>query len=246
MSRVARVWAAAVVALTVVLAAIPLLLFDAGANDGAAAFTALFGLPMLATAALIGIAAPRGRGEGGVVRRLLPWVGAMAAGLIVLAIPATLLDPVYYESQTQAGMFAVLAAFLFILAFGVVSGVVVWALVVLPVAALADAVARSWRGEQVASPRFAIPAIVLAVELVVVIAIIVFGEVDVDDLAIVQIPVALVSVPAPWFVSFEPILWVVRVALVAIILVAVVFTLLWHRPASNDDIHSSPTDRGAR
>lgn len=234
MSRVARVWAAAVVALTIVVAAIPLLLFDAGANDGAAAFTALFGLPMFATAALIGIVARRGRGDGGVVRRLAPWVGALAAGLIFLSIPATLLDPVYYDSQTQAGMFAVLAAFVFLLAFGVVCGVVAWALVVLPAAALVDAIVRIWRGERVASPRLAIPAVILAVELVVVIAILVFGDIDVEDLAVMQIPVALLSVPAPWFVSFEPILWVVRVALVAIILAAVVLTVLWHRPASED------------
>ena len=53
--RTITIWSAVVVALALLLASMPLVLFpDAGANDGAGPMTAIFGLPLVATAALIG------------------------------------------------------------------------------------------------------------------------------------------------------------------------------------------------
>lgn len=225
MPRLTLVWSAAVVGVSLAIAAIPLLMLDARANDGAASFTALFAFPMFATGVLVEVHRPT-QGERPFVAGMAPWVGGLVVGILFLGIPATLLEPDYYEAHTLGGMLAVLGMFAFLMAFGVALGVVFWALVVLPIAAIARWVGRTWRGEP--GGPIALPAGFLVVEAVALL-IVVAVQRDATDLVLVQTGALLFGLQdlIGWY---EPVpeagLWVVRAVVVLLLTGATAYTLL--------------------
>ena len=235
MPSVATVGKAATVALALVVAAIPLLLLDASANDGAASMTALIGIPMLATAVLIEIARPK-EGDQRFVVALLPWVGALALGLLFLGIPATLLEPRYYAAETLGGMLATLGGFAFVMALGVGFGILVWGAVVLPAATLLRHARARWLGGAPVRASGAVAgrgpngvtvsATVLVIDALIVVAIIVFGGVEFDRLTVVQIVSALLGIPGWYEVASELVLWIVRALLVLVVAVTAILTVL--------------------
>lgn len=232
MSRVTAVWSTAVVGLSLVLAAIPLLLMDARANDGAASMTALFGIPLLAVGVLIELQRPRG-GERRWVIGMLPWAGGLVVGMLLLGIAAMILEPRYYEAETQGGMFATLAMFLVIMAFGAACGIVFWGLVVLPIATLVRAVGTGWRGEKADRRGLAFAGGSLGV-VAVVTAIVVLTAERPDELVFAQMGAILLGLPlGP--LAYEPppeiAVWILRLLLGGILAVAGVLTALWARPA---------------
>jgi hypothetical protein len=232
---VATVGKAAVVALALIVAAIPLLLLDASANDGAAPMTALLGIPMFATAVLIEVARPK-EGDQRFVVAVLPWVGGMAVGLLFLAIPATLLEPRYYEAETLGGMLATLAGFTFIIALGVAFGILAWGVVVLPAATLVRHALRRWRGSPpepatgVVAGRgpngVRVSAIVLVVVALIVVAIVAFGDVEFERLTVVLIVSALLGFAPDYEIASQFGLWIVRALLVLVVAVTAILTLL--------------------
>lgn len=222
MSRVTLVVSAAVVGITVAIAVVPMILLDARANDGAASFTALLALPMFATGVLIELHRPTPGGTPSAAR-ILPWVGGLVVGMLFVGIPATLLEPVYYESHTQGGMFAVLAMFAFLMALGAGAGVLFWLLVVLPLATIARWVAAAWRGEAEPPRTVALPAGLLALEAVVVVLVVAFQR-EPEELVLVQTVTALLGLPG--FVDWangtapEGVLWVLRLVIVGLAVIA--------------------------
>lgn len=224
------IWSAVTVALALLIAALPLVLFpDAGANDGAGPMTAIFGIPMVATAVLIHLALLR-RGEGRLVARMLPWVLGIVFGIVVLAIPAALTDRAYYEAETLPGMLATLAGFAVIALLGAGCGVVLWFVVLTPVASLVLGIAEAWRGEAVRRSSIVVPAIVLAVEIAIVVLVIALNVEEPQDLVAVQIVGALFGI-AGLYPEVSPVgLWIVRALLVAVAVTGVVLTVS-RRPA---------------
>lgn len=227
MPRLTLVWSAAIVGVSLALAAIPMLMLDARANDGAASMTALFGTPMVAVAALLELHRPA-RGERPFVVGMLPWVGGLVFGMLFLGIPATLLEPDYYDAYTVGGMLAVLGMFAFVMAFGVACGPLLWALVVWPAASVVRWVGRRWRGEVREPDPIALPAGLLAVEAVVlVILLAVHGEPQ--ELVVVESGALLLGLhglvgwydPPP-----ETGLWIVRALAVLILAAATALTVL--------------------
>lgn len=225
MPRLTLVWSAAVVGVALAIAAIPLLMLDARANDGAASFTALFAFPMIVTGVLVELHRPKQDSEP-FVARMAPWVGGLVVGILLLGIPATLLEPDYYEAHTLGGMLAVLGMFTFLMAFGVALGVVFWALVVLPAAALGRWAGRVWRGEP--GGPIALPAGFLVVEAVVLVIVLAFQD-DVAELVLVQTGALLLGLQdlIGWY---EPVphvgLWIVRAVVVLLLAGATAYTLL--------------------
>jgi hypothetical protein len=215
MSRVTVVVSAAITGITLAIAAVPMLLLDPRANDGAASMTALFALPMIATGVLIEVHRPTS-GNAPFVARMLPWVGGLVVGMLSLGIPATLLEPDYYESHTQGGMLAVLAMFAFVMAFGAASGVVFWVLVVLPIAALARGAAAAWRGGTLPPRTVALPAGTLVVVALVLVAF----QREPEELVLVQVAIALLGLPGfvDWAGGDAPhlALWVIRLVIVGL------------------------------
>jgi hypothetical protein len=223
--RTITTWSAVVVALALLLAALPLVLFpDAGANDGAGPMTAIFGIPMVATAALIHLALLR-RGRGPFVVRLLPWVAGIVLGMLFLAIPATLADRAYYTAETLGGMLATLAGFAVIAAIGAGCGIVLWFLVMTPAASLVVSVMQAWRGESVRPALIAIPAGILAAEIGGLVLIVAFNVDDLTELVVVQIVGALFGLAGLYPVTSEVALWVVRALVVAVLSVGILLTV---------------------
>jgi hypothetical protein len=232
---VATVWKAAVVALALVVAVIPMLLLDASANDGAASMTALFGIPAFATAVLVEIARPK-HGDQRFVVALLPWVGGVVLGLLFLGIPATLLELRYYAAETVGGMLATLGGFTFIIALGIAFGILIWGVVVLPAATLLRHARARWLGgapvpaSGVVAGRgpngATVSATVLVIVALIVIAIVAFGGVEFDRLTVVQIVSALLGIPGWYEVASELVLWIVRALLVLVVAVAAILTVL--------------------
>ena len=229
-TRTITIWSAVVVAFALLLAAIPLVLFpDAGANDGAGPMTALFGVPMAATAVLLHLALLR-RGRGPFVARLVPWILGVVLGLLFLAIPATLADRTYYAAETLGGMLATLGGFGFIALFGAACGVALWFLILVPAASLVSAIADSWRGEAVRPAVLAIPAVILAVEVGAVALIVALNVEEPQDLVVVQIVGALFGIPGLYPEASELALWVVRGLVVAVLVTGTVLTVMRREP----------------
>lgn len=226
MRAVIRVWSAAIVGVTLAVAVVPMLMLDASADDGAASMTALFGFPMVATAALIELHRPRVDGAP-FVRGLLPWVGGLVVGMLFLGIPATLVEPDYYDARTLGGMLAMLGLFAFIMAFGVGVGILFWAIVVLPLGAVVRAAASAWRGEGLPSRTVSLAAGALVIEAVVVVIVVVVQR-EPERLVLAQIGTALLGLPGfvDWAGGEPPhlALWVLRALIVGLVVVAGLLT----------------------
>ena len=224
-TRTIRIWSAVTVALALLLASIPLVLFtDAGANDGAGPMTAVFGIPMVATGVLIHLAQLR-RGEGPWVLRLLPWVLGLVFGTLFLMIPAVLADRQYYTSETLGGMLATLAGMGFIALLGAGFGIVLWFLLLVPAASLIYSALGAWRGEPTRPGTIAIPATLVAIEVFVVVLIVVLNVDEPQDLVVVQIVGALFGITDLYPPTPELGLWIVRGLFVTALVAGVVFTV---------------------
>jgi hypothetical protein len=229
-TRTIRIWSAVTVALALLLAAIPLVLFpNAGANDGAGPMTAVFGIPMVATGVLIHLALLR-RGETPWVVGLLPWVIGLVFGVLFLMIPAALADPQYYTSETLGGMLATLAGIGFIAILGAACGIVLWFLLLVPAASLVLSVGQAWRGESVRPALVAIPATILAVEVFVVVITVALNVEEPQDLVVVQVAGALFGLVDLFPPTPDLGLWIVRALVVATLVAGVLLTVTREPP----------------
>ena len=205
-------------ALAVVCAAVPLLLLDPRANDGAAVLVGIFGIPMIASAIAIEVLRRRVTAGGRPSRAILWWLlVVMPLGMVLLFIPGLVREPEYFEAETFWGAVGAVALMLLFVALGMLLGALVWFFLLFPLAAIVDIVASIVRGEKVSPARFVMPVLLL-----VLAALCLVGAASLDDLlpgrtAGGQIIAAILGIPGSYTVTWEAGLWIVRVIVVALI-----------------------------
>lgn len=216
-------WAPVVALCGLAVAAVPLLLLDPAADDGAAVFAGLFGIPLVAVAVLVEIMRHDPRVADPFPRSVVVWMLAvLPLGLLLLMIPGLVREPEYFDAESLGGAAATLGLMLGVILAGELCGVVAWFFVAFPIAAIVSRFAAIARGEKVALGSFAVPVIGL-----LVVGFGVIGGLALDGLrpgraAASQIVFALLGIPGGYEVVWPAGLWIVRALVVGIVLIGVV------------------------
>lgn len=210
--------------LAIAVAAVPLLLIDPTEYEGAAVIVGVFGVPMLASAAMISLVMRRGTVRM-TARGALWWpLLVMPAGILLCLIPAMMAHPAYFVVETfWSGVGSVTGMLLFCYA-GILCGALLWFFVVFPVVELVLGTVAMTRGEKRGGGHFGAPLFLLPLT-----AIILVGAFSLDGLlpgkmAAGQLLMALLGIPGSYEVTWEAGLWIVRALVVGVI-------LLWTIPA---------------
>ena len=208
--------------LALLIAAVPLLLLDPQADDGAATLVALVGVPMLVPAALIEIAR-RGPRDQSMGRAGWWWLLAvLPLGIAALAIPTILQNAEYFEATSWGSVLGTLALMLVLVYVGLLLGFLFWFFVVFPLSLLVGAVVSLVRGERPRALAFVIPVSILLLTGVILV-----GAMSLDDLlpgrfASGQIVMAILGIPGSYDVTWEAGLWIVRGLVIAVVLLWIV------------------------
>lgn len=231
--RIDRPWVSIlrpVIALVVAGAAVGLLLLwalDPSANDGASAFLAMTGVPMVVLALTIQMVAHNSLAMRRTRFDFVWWLfGVLPAALLVAAVPAVVADPEYFGSATVGGTLATLGMYAVLILLGYGFGALLWFFVVMPLAQLVGAVIRMIRGEKGAHVGLIMPVILLALAAVILVG---AGALDLSGalpgrFGWPQIVLALLGIPGEYRVESEAGLWVVRALIVG---AALVFLVPW-------------------
>lgn len=163
--------------LAIVAAAIPMLFLDPEANDGAAFFVGVFGVPMLAVAIVIQVALSRlGGGRTARGRGWLWWILlVMPVGILVLCIPAMMRNPTYFDAESSQAAFGSLFGMALLLVMAMLCGGLVWFFVVFPLVGLVGVAMMAYRGDPVPTGSFVLPVVLLGVTAVIVVCVLIFG-----------------------------------------------------------------------
>ncbi|TDE94862.1 hypothetical protein EXU48_08715 [Occultella glacieicola] len=133
----------------VLIAAVPLLLLDPVAHDGAAPIGAIFGIPMVASALIIEVVMRAHQRNRPLSRGMLWWVlGVLPVSIVLCSIPAVLDDPEYFAYETGWGAVGTLAGMLLLAYLGILMGGLLWFFVVFPLAQLVLALIARARGDK--------------------------------------------------------------------------------------------------
>lgn len=199
---------------------------DPAANDGAAAFVTMTGIPMVITALTIQLVAHNSLKNRRTRLDFLWWLFAvLPIGLLTASVPAVLSDPGYFGSASVGGTLGVLGMYVVLLVLGYGFGALLWFFIVMPLFHLCGTLLRLLRGEKNAG-GIVMPLILLALGTVILVG---AGALDLGDalpgrFGWPQIVMALLGIPGSYRVESEVGLWVVRALLVA---AALVFLVPW-------------------
>lgn len=202
---------------------------DPSADDGAAPFVAMAGVPMLVSALTVQLVV--GHLVAGRRLRLtfLWWLFAvLPLALLLAAVPAVLADPDYFGSSTVGGTLGVLGMLAVLALLGYGFGALLWFFVVMPLAHLGRSAVQVVRGERPSAAAFVMPLVLLSLAAVILLG---SGALDLGDtlpgrFSWPQILMALLGIPGDYRVESEAALWVVRGLVVGI---ALVFVVPWWR-----------------
>jgi hypothetical protein len=152
---------------------------DPSADDGAAPFVAMAGVPMLVSALTVQLVV--GHLVAGRRLRLtfLWWLFAvLPLALLVAAVPAVLADPDYFGSSTVGGTLGVLGMLAVLVLLGYGFGALLWFFVVMPLAHLGRSVVLLVRGEHPSAAAFVMPLVLLSLAAVILLG---SGALDLSD-----------------------------------------------------------------
>lgn len=200
---------------------------EPSANDGAAAFLTMTGVPMVVVALTIQLVAHNSLRHRRVRFDFLWWLFAvLPIGLLAASVPAILSDPAYFGSASVGGTLGVLTMHTVLLLLGFGFGALLWFFIVMPLFQLIGTVIRLVRGEKNAAAGLIMPLILLALGGVILVG---AGALDLSDalpgrFGWPQIVMALLGIPGSYRVESELGLWVVRGLIVA---AALVFLVPW-------------------
>lgn len=210
--------------LAIAVAAVPLVLLDPTEYEGAAVIVGVFGVPMLASAAMISLTVRSGVLRGS-ARGTLWWpLVVMPVGVLLCLIPALTAHPEYFLVETFWSAVGSVAGMLLFIYAGILCGALLWFFVVFPLIELMLALVALARGDRQGGGHFGAPLFLLPLT-----AIILFGTLSLDGLlpgrmASGQIVLALLGIPGSYEVTWEAGLWIVRGLVVGVI-------LFWSIPA---------------
>lgn len=198
---------------------------DPSANDGAAAFLTMVGVPMVVVALTIQMVAHNSLKHRRVRFDFLWWLFAvLPAGLLAASVPAILSEPDYFGSASIGGTLGVLGMQAVLLLLGYGFGALLWFFIVMPLFHLVGSVIRLVRGEKNAAAGLIMPLILLTLGTVILVG---AGALDLSAALAgrfgwPQIAMALLGIPGSYRVESELGLWIVRGLLVAATLVFLV------------------------
>lgn len=202
----------------IAVAAVPLVLLDPTEYEGAAVIVGVFGVPMLASAAMISLVMRRGAARGG-LRGALWWpLLVMPVGIVLCLVPAMSANPEYFLVETFWSGVGSVAGMLVFSYVGILCSALLWFFVVFPLVELVLGLVAVARGDKRGGGHFGAPLFLLPLT-----AIIFFGAFSLDGLhpgkmATGQMILALLGIPGSYEVTWEAGLWIVRVLVVAVIL----------------------------
>ncbi|ARJ06874.1 hypothetical protein B5808_17825 [Cnuibacter physcomitrellae] len=213
-------WVIGLVVAGLTVSAVASLALDPSAGDGAATLVAGFGVQMVAVAVVCVLLAHHSLAFRRTRFDFL-WLlfGVLPIGSLLLAIPAILSDPVYFDATSPPGFWSTLALHAVLILVGALFGPLLWFFILMPVSQLVGGVVALARGEKPPVFRFVTPIVMLALAAFILLG---AGALDLGAalpgrFAAPQIVLAMLGLPGSYVVASPLLLWVCRGILLALL-----------------------------
>ncbi|ATG54329.1 hypothetical protein CFK41_05715 [Brachybacterium ginsengisoli] len=214
---------------TLAIAAVPLALLDPDRVDGLPLLLSLFVFPMIAASVIIELVVLCKLQRQEPLWTLLWWpLAVLPIGLLTMSIGPVLAHPDYFDVTSAASAAGVMLTFAFLVLLGLGVSFVTWALIVFPLRILGLAAVDAMRGERIARFRIFAPLLFLAIPTVSLTIVASLGELETSRAVVLQVVLALLSIPGEYEIVWGPGLWIVRGIALALIGVAI-----WARVATS-------------